>query len=336
MAEPISIYIIHHEKDSIYLKSLKLQLGPLETAGIIKSWSAEEMYPGAKKAEVYSQKMVEASLVLALVSTDYLASDTYCIAMEKEAHRQGKTIMPIIIRACLWTLDDILKPLEPLPRYNGVLKVVSQWNSMEDAFNTVVERILNLVEQGITSKTLKTILFMGATPTDEDTLRLGEEIREIRDSLRKNDQDKTFDFKDEPAVRTSDIQQLLIQYKPLILHFSGHGSGDDGLVFEDAMGNGALVSNDALDGVFNVFKTCVQCVVLNACYSDVQAQIISKHIPYVVGMPHDIPDDSSISFSKGFYTAIGVGKSYEEAFEIGKNQMKIDGFNDWEPILRVQ
>ena len=86
------------------------------------------------------------------------------------------------------------------------------------------------------------------------------------------------------AVRCQEVYQALLDFKPQIVHFSGHGSGDDGLALEDEDGNLKLVDTEAIAKLFELFSDTIECVVLNACYSEVQASAIAKHIPYVIGM----------------------------------------------------
>ena len=53
---------------------------------------------------------------------------------------------------------------------------------------------------------------------------------------------------------------------------------------EDEMGRAKLVDGEALAGLFELFAEQVECVVLNGCYSQVQAEAIAQHIPSVIGM----------------------------------------------------
>ena len=61
-----------------------------------------------------------------------------------------------------------------------------------------------------------------------------------------------------------------------------------------------LVGVLALGSLFKLFKDRVECVVLNACYSEVQAKAIAKQIPYVIGMNKAIGDKAAIVFSDAF------------------------------------
>jgi hypothetical protein len=168
----------------------------------------------------------------------------------------------------------------------------------------------------------KKILILAANPTDTARLRLDEEEREIHESLwqsRKRDQ---FDLKKRPAVRVKDIRRALLHEKPQIVHFCGHGHGVNGLAVENDRGETHLFPTEALAYLFRAFQTEIECVVLNACYSEVQAAAISRYIPYVVGMSQEIGDRTAIHFAEGFYDALGDGRSYREAYEFGCNAIE--------------
>jgi hypothetical protein len=163
---------------------------------------------------------------------------------------------------------------------------------------------------------IRKILFLSANPKDQVNLRLGEELRKVKDGLEASTQRDKFDLVSEPAVRIATITKAMQKHKPEIVHFSGHGEGITGLVVENDAGQTVLFPNIGLDRLFKLFKKQVKCVVLNACYSKEQAGIISKHGIYVVGMNKDIADKAAIDFSVGFYQSIGEGNDYEFAYEI--------------------
>ena len=95
------------------------------------------------------------------------------------------------------------------------------------------------------------------------------------------------------------------------------------MVFENEKGEKDLVSTEALTDLFALFDNRVDCVVLNACYSEVQAEAIREHIKYVIGMKKEITDRAAIAFSIGFYRALGFGRSFEDAFEFGRNAIQL-------------
>ena len=152
------------------------------------------------------------------------------------------------------------------------------------------------------------ILLLAANPRGSSRLRLNEEVREIKEGLKRSKYRDKYSIAKAEAVRYRDIHRAILEYEPQIVHFSGHGSGEDGLLFEDESGEIKLVGAEALAGLFQLFAEQVECVVLNACYSKYQALEIARHIDYVVGMSQEIGDRSAIEFSVGFYDALGANK----------------------------
>ncbi|SDJ17905.1 CHAT domain-containing protein [Bradyrhizobium lablabi] len=167
----------------------------------------------------------------------------------------------------------------------------------------------------------RTILFLAANPKNTARLRLDEEFREVQSGLERARKRDQFVLAQRLAPRSADIRRAMLDIRPGIVHFCGHGSGSEGLVFEDPLGNAKLVSTRALGGLFKLFADSVDCVLLNACYSAVQARGISKHIQYVIGMKKAIGDRAAIEFSVAFYDALGSGESYEFAYHIACNAL---------------
>lgn len=190
--------------------------------------------------------------------------------------------------------------------------------------NTMAIKNVNTTIQS-NNLAVKTILILASNPKTTLPLRLDEEVREIDAGLQRAKKRELFDLKQRWAVRVQDIYQALLDFKPQFVHFSGHGSGDNGLVLEDETGNVQLVNTVALAGLFELFASDIECVVLNACYSEVQASAIAQHIPYVIGMNKAIGDKAAIKFATGFYNAIGAGESVEFAYKLGCNVIQLDG-----------
>ncbi|MDJ0844180.1 AAA-like domain-containing protein [Crocosphaera sp.] len=172
---------------------------------------------------------------------------------------------------------------------------------------------------------MKKILLLSANPFKTTRLRVDEEMHEIREGLRRSKQRENFVIETAQAVRYRDISRAILDHEPNIVHFSGHGEGEQGLIFEDETGQPKLVKADALARLFELFADEIECVVLNACYSEVQAKAIAEHIPYVVGMNKAIADQAAIEFAVGFYDGLGAGKSVKFAYQLGCNSIEIAG-----------
>ncbi len=174
---------------------------------------------------------------------------------------------------------------------------------------------------------MKKILILASNPKGTPALALFKEIRDIEVGLKLSEKRDQFDIETRGAVRPEDLRRAMLEVKPQIVHFCGHGTGSQGLVLEDDDGNEHLASTEALSDLFRIFCDRVECVLLNACYSEVQANAIFEHINYVIGMNREVRDDAAISFTVGFYDALGAGESIERAFDIGRNAVlfKISG-----------
>ncbi len=174
-------------------------------------------------------------------------------------------------------------------------------------------------------KTVKKILMLSASPKNINPLRLGEEARKIQEALKLAKRREQFEIATFWAVRVEDLRRAMLDHQPSIVHFSGHGAGTEGLAFEDNSGITQLVSGEALANLFELFRGTVECVILNACYSEVQAQAIHQHVDYVIGMTQPIGDVAAIEFATGFYDALGALEGYDYAFRMGCTAIQLKG-----------
>lgn len=170
--------------------------------------------------------------------------------------------------------------------------------------------------QQATGDQLTNILFLSANPKNTSQLRLGEELRKIKDSLAASTYRHKFELISESAVRVPTITKALQQQRPEIVHFAGHGLGEDGIIVENDLGDIVKFPTSGLDRLFKLFSKEVKCVVLNACYSEEQAKVISQHGIYVVGMNKAIGDKAALDFSVGFYQSLGEGNSFQFAYDM--------------------
>jgi CHAT domain len=208
-----------------------------------------------------------------------------------------------------------------------------------------------------------TILFLAANPLGTNQLALDREAREIQIELERSGSRDRFEFVTRWAVEPLDLLRELRRLKPTVVHFSGHGGldADDvhragssprdvssvlahhggeprhGLYFQGPDGGPQLVSTEALEKTFGAAGASVKLVVLNACYSDVQAQAIVAHVGCVVGMIGSIRDDAARSFAIGFYGGLGERESIASAYKQGCAAISLQGIRDHDrPQLAVR
>ena len=179
------------------------------------------------------------------------------------------------------------------------------------------------------------ILILAANPKDTTQLRLNEEIREIDNGLQRAQKRDEFTLEAKLAARPQDVRRAMLDFRPNIVHFCGHGEGEEGIIFENNTGDAHLVQAGALAGLFDLFAEKTECVILNACYSDTQAEAIAQHIDFVIGMKREIGDKAAINFAVAFYDGLGAGEPIEFAFKLGCNAIQWAGLPEHlTPVLK--
>lgn len=177
------------------------------------------------------------------------------------------------------------------------------------------------------------ILVVFANPHGSDPLRLGTEDRVIRECLKLSKYRDYISLNILHASTIHDVRRALLDASYRIIQFSGHGTGK-GLAFENEIGQIHLVPQDALADFLSAYSPPIECVILNACYSDLQGQLISKDVPYTIAMKGAISDPGATEFTRGFYDAIGAGKDIEFAYNEGCRTIKLSGLPDHlRPVL---
>ncbi|MBD2606302.1 CHAT domain-containing protein, partial [Scytonema hofmannii FACHB-248] len=181
---------------------------------------------------------------------------------------------------------------------------------------------------------VKTILLLAANPRDTSKLQLDVEVREIDEGLQRAKKREQFKLEQKWAVRLRDFYRAILDTKPQIVHFCGHGTVEDGIILENEMKQTVYVQADALASMFKLFATKgVECVILNACYSEVQAEAISQHVKYVIGMNKAVGDKAAVAFAVAFYDALAAGEDVEFAYELGCSMM-IGFLEQQTPVLK--
>lgn len=162
----------------------------------------------------------------------------------------------------------------------------------------------------------KTILFTAANPSTAARIATDVEHRTIKEEIIKGERGLYQFLEPHLAVRISDLIRAF-HNKPEIIHFSGHGEVE-GIILTDDQNKELPLSMPVIKRLFKPLVNHVKLVFLNACLSSEQAMMISSMGDIIViGNNRSIGDGAAISFAKGFYTGLSLGKTYEEAFNDG-------------------
>ena len=181
------------------------------------------------------------------------------------------------------------------------------------------------------------ILFLASNPIVTTQLHLAREARRIKERLDVGRPQHGFELVPHWAVRRSDLQRLLLEEKPHVLHFSSHGSKGAQLLLEDDDGNAAPVEKKALVDLIGILKHRLQLVMLNACDTEPLARALVKHVACAIGMRQPIGDEVAIVFATSFYQALAFDEPVAKAFQLACNELKLQKIPEEQaPTLKVK
>jgi len=148
------LFISYSHVDEDLKKELEKHLQSLVRLGQIDVWHDRRIPPGAELENEIDFNIRKASIILLLVSSDFIASD-YCYNIELktaiERHESGEAVvLPVILRPCSWT-DQPFGKFKAATR-DG--KEIVKFETYDDGFLEVVESIKNLLPRAEKKKDL--------------------------------------------------------------------------------------------------------------------------------------------------------------------------------------
>lgn len=170
------------------------------------------------------------------------------------------------------------------------------------------------------------ILVMTASPADMTPIRTRDEERQLKASLLDGLEGRErLKLEVIRGATVDDILAAMNKFKPHILHIGAHGNEDGDLSFLDEQGDAALVPLAGMAAAVKAAGDQLQMIILNACHSETTTKVLVDHVDCAIGMRKAIADTSAIEFTRGFYGALGYGRSVGQAYEQGLAALKLRG-----------
>lgn len=136
------------DKDEDLRGELEKHLTILKREGLITSWCKKESHAGEEEESQINKHIDTASLILPLISSDFIASDTcYDKQFEKAIERYENAelhLIPVLLRPVDWHDRRRFGNTQPLPT-NGV--PVTSWSNIDEAFQNITKEIRNVVNE---------------------------------------------------------------------------------------------------------------------------------------------------------------------------------------------
>lgn len=169
---------------------------------------------------------------------------------------------------------------------------------------------------------LPPVLILASNPANTVKLRLTEELKRLRARLAPRGCNGSLRY--QPDARLEELPDLLQDDRLVeIVHFSGHGSEAGRLMFGASDELAQEAEPAPLAELFAAASDRLKCVFLNACHSGEQAEAISKHVEWVVGMSSAVKDSVAIQFAVSFYVELADTQDYEGAFAFALAAIKL-------------
>ena len=144
--KPLEVFFSYHQNDAGYLQQLVSHLATMEHQQLIRAWFPQKIEAGQPMTENIRLHLSQSTIILLLVSSDFIASTALYFGEVKQAmelHQAGKaTVIPILIRPVEWQ-TTVFGQLAPLPA-NKVF--VAQWDDYDEAFQNIVQGIRMVVD----------------------------------------------------------------------------------------------------------------------------------------------------------------------------------------------
>jgi hypothetical protein len=171
----------------------------------------------------------------------------------------------------------------------------------------------------------RTVLILSSLPRDMAPLQVPKEVREIKAAIRRGKLRDEYHVVVCLGVRANDVHGLLMEHRPAIVHFAGHGWGEQGVVLDDDDGDSLPVSGAIFAGMLGHFRDDIECVLLNSCQSESLINDVAALIPFVIGMKPEVDDRAAISFAGAFYECLANGKTIRWAYDVACSAACLDG-----------
>jgi serine/threonine protein kinase len=169
------------------------------------------------------------------------------------------------------------------------------------------------------------VLLLMANPSDTARVAAGEEFRAIEAALRAAGGREHFELNHRFEVRAVELTQALQAHRPHVVHFSGHGSASGELLLPNATGHAKPTRPEDIAELFGILSKSwkIRCVLLNACYTEVLAEALAKHVDCVIGTSSALVDKAAIEFASAFYESLGFGNDLNIAYELACSRVRV-------------
>ncbi len=138
---PITVFFSYSHKDEELRDKLATHLKLMERTKVIDAWHDRAIPTGSEWDKAIKTELLQADIILLLISADFLASNYIWdveVKTAMERHEAGDAVViPIVLRDCDW-FDAPFGKLQGLPKD---AKPVTSHTNMDEAFTFIARKI---------------------------------------------------------------------------------------------------------------------------------------------------------------------------------------------------
>jgi tetratricopeptide (TPR) repeat protein len=193
-SSPIEVFYSYAHEDEKLRDELEKHLANLRRQGVITAWYDRDISAGSEWDEEIKKRLDDASVILLLISPDFMHSE-YCHNVEvkraMERHDAGEAcVIPVFLRPANWK-GALFGKLQALPTD---ARAVTSWSNQDEAFVIVSEGIQRAVEtlnakrqatEATTAETRQTFAHIPRPPVVGFVTRRDEQGRDIVERLKE-------------------------------------------------------------------------------------------------------------------------------------------------------
>lgn len=256
----------------------------------------------------------------------------FCLNLAEAIHEKDPPLSQTLRSAALRVGNNVTPPgaREHVNYHEEIVDSLRRAGEISDTPNEAgASKVMSLVDN-LGKMLVKTkILMISSSPyKDEELLRTETEAKAAQDSIGRSKRRDYINIKYIPSGGVDDLRKALLEEERFdIIHLAGHGT-KSGYLFNDQVGNSVRTSMAALRNWLRGKK--VECFIINAC--DALKEVNESLGPITVGMTGVVTDRAAIEFTRGFYDAIGAGKTIDVAISEGKHAVALKGYESELPL----
>lgn len=143
------VFISYSHRDEVEKDELVAHLGVLKHAGLIETWSDDQINAGSNWEGSILEAIKHARVAIMLITANFLNSEFILQAevpqLLQRRQQEGLVIVPVLARACAWRAVDWLRELQVFP-HTGVPVWSSGGSFVDENLSEIAEYIVSVVD----------------------------------------------------------------------------------------------------------------------------------------------------------------------------------------------